>query len=97
MTRSIGPGFCGCPALGIPTVLSDIPTYREISADFQHAFLFPAEDHQALADTIIAAQRVDRDVIEREAVRFRRRYDLRRIANSISMQCDSIVGNNIFA
>lgn len=67
-------------ALGIPTVLSDIPTYVEIATDYAHAKFFPSEDAEALADAVLEASRIPLEISDQEAIRFRIANDLRTVA-----------------
>ncbi len=65
-------------SLGIPTVLSDIPTYKEIASEFSHAFFFESDDAVDLAEKIKEAARYC--VSSAEKIRFRTRYDFRECA-----------------
>ena len=76
-------------ALGIPTVLSSIPTYREIASGFDHAYLVPADDAAALANTIMRVAKQPSASSRRETVRFRVENDLRNMAR----QCHAIYGS----
>lgn len=67
-------------ALGVPTVLSDIPTYKEIALGYAHAKFFTSEEPEALAKSIIEALSVDRSLVDQEAIRFRINNDLRLMA-----------------
>lgn len=70
-------------SLGIPTVLSAIPTYREIAGKYRHAFFFEPDDARELAFQIIRANDLIRSVRESEAVRFRMDHDLRCVARRL--------------
>lgn len=71
-------------SLGIPTVLSDIPTYREIADGYRHAYFFESEDAEQFASEILHANATPETVREEEAVRFRIRHDIRESAKSLS-------------
>lgn len=79
-------------AIGIPTVLSDIPTYREIAAGTKHAYFFKADDPASLAESIMAAMAdlgLRRDV---GAIKFRIANDLRECAKRYSEMYLQAVG-----
>ena len=67
-------------ALGVPTVLSDIPTYKEIASGYEHAKFFSSEDPESFARQILKALELEQSVADREAIRFRIENDLRRTA-----------------
>ncbi len=70
-------------SLGIPTVLSDIPTYTEIASKYKHAYFFKSESSQDMADKlmhVIAGTTRNR----KEAIKFRKDYDLRSCAKAYS-------------
>lgn len=70
-------------AQGIPTVLSDIPTYKEVAGTFKHAFFFKNESANDLSNAILKAiNYVERN--RTEAIRFRTKYDLRRCSYKYS-------------
>lgn len=70
-------------ALGIPTVLSDIPSYKEIAGGFRHALFFKNESAQDLADKLLTViNSIDRNATE--AIRFRTKFDLRDCAKKYS-------------
>lgn len=73
-------------ALGIPTILSDIPTYREIAAGYCHAFFFPLNDIDALADTIKATLKKNHKTFRmyEDGIRFRCNNDFRETAKKYS-------------
>jgi len=73
-------------ALGIPTVLSDIPTYKEIATGFPHAFFFESESAESLADSIKKALAQGAKDYREEAVAFRIKYDLRQCAREYSAE-----------
>jgi len=77
-------------ALGIPTALADIPTYREIANTFAHALFFDVAHPKALADAIIDAARIPEEICETEAVRFRVENDLRQMAVSLTQRYDAV-------
>ncbi|MDH6310071.1 glycosyltransferase involved in cell wall biosynthesis [Dysgonomonas sp. PFB1-18] len=63
-------------SLGIPTILSDIPTYREIADGYAHASFFKSESGKELAEKIINAM-LHQERNQSEAVRFRCSNDIR--------------------
>ena len=67
-------------SLGIPTVLSEIPTYLEIANGFGHAFFYDTENFGDLADKIIEAASCQPGVCNEGATDFRMQNDLRRTA-----------------
>lgn len=69
-------------ALGVPTVLSDIPTYKEIAEGYGHAFFFESGSSASLAEQIaVASERLNR--LERgQAIKFRAINDLRECAKA---------------
>lgn len=81
-------------ALGVPTVLSDIPTYREIADGYEHARFFRCEDAAGLAAKIIEASRIPRKITDREAIRFRIANDLRATALQLHTHYIEISQNN---
>ncbi len=40
-------------SMGIDTILSDIPTYKEIAKKYTHAYFFKSEDYESLANNIM--------------------------------------------
>ncbi|MDE5421579.1 glycosyltransferase family 4 protein [Ancylomarina sp. DW003] len=70
-------------SLGIPTVLSDIPTYKEIATGFNHAFFFKNESPENLAEKLIEVTN-NLKRFPYEAVKFRMKYDLRECAKEYS-------------
>lgn len=71
-------------ATAIATVLSDIPTYREIAKGFQHALFVPPSRPLDLARQIRAARDLPARLLIDEAVRFREVFDLRHCARNFS-------------
>lgn len=67
-------------SLGIPTVLSEIPTYLEIANGFGHAFFYDTENFRDLADKIVEATSCQPGVCNEGATDFRMQNDLRRTA-----------------
>lgn len=70
-------------SLGIPTILSDIPTYKEIAKGFEHAIFFKSESANDLASKIIFVI----DTLNRnreEAINFRMKNDIRECAKKYS-------------
>ncbi|BFP42129.1 hypothetical protein FGF1_29740 [Flavobacteriaceae bacterium GF1] len=81
---SFGLSICESLALGIPTVLSDIPTYREIASDYSHAIFFSANSHEDLANKIMdSIHNIDK-TRNSSTIRFRSNFDLRRCAHDYS-------------
>lgn len=64
-------------SLGIPTALTDIPTYREIANGFRHAYFFEPDNPRLLASEILRANETPEAICEEEAVRFRMQHDFR--------------------
>ncbi len=82
-------------SLGIPTVLSDIPTYQEIARGFKHSIFFKSESAQALSDAIIGVN-LSRTAYQIDACRFRTCNDMRECARKYFTVYDqSIVNSNI--
>lgn len=79
---------------GIPTVLSDIPTYKEIAQDFSHALFMRSGNPSDLAHQICASQKLDAELLANEAVRFREIYDLRHCARTFSRLYRMTQSNN---
>jgi|GEM_PF-2291303 len=71
-------------ALGIPTILSDIPTYKEIASGYKHAFFFESESPEDLASKIIDLIPRKTERYTNDAIRFRTNYDLRNCARKYS-------------
>ncbi|HYJ30704.1 MAG TPA: glycosyltransferase, partial [Allosphingosinicella sp.] len=69
-------------ALGIPTILSDIPTYREIGLGYRHALFFKSGSAESLAQQIYRAMGSLKPVERAEAIRFRSQNDLRECAKA---------------
>ena len=82
-------------SLGIPTVLSDIPTYLEIAGGFQHALFFESENSINLALQIVQASKLDDALRESEAVRFRINYDIRNVAKGLDGIYNRIIQKSI--
>ena len=74
-------------AMGIPTVLSDIPTYHEIAFGYEHAFFFKNNDQNDLETTlnkaIIEAARYNFRYVD-SSVEFRINNDIRTTAVAFS-------------
>jgi glycosyltransferase involved in cell wall biosynthesis len=81
---SFGLSISEALATAIATVLSDIPTYREIAKDFQHALFVPPSRPLDLARQIRAARDLPARLLIDEAVRFREVFDLRHCARNFS-------------
>ena len=63
-------------AFGKPTVVTTIPTYREIASDYSHAFFVRVDDARGLADAILqAASRTEKR--QSDTIRFRMANDFR--------------------
>jgi len=71
-------------ALGVPTVLSDIPTYHEIASGYAHAYFFHGGCAEALAEAILLARSELSQEMPGEAIRFRIANDLRECAKVYS-------------
>ena len=71
-------------SLGIPTILSDIPTYKEIAQKFKHAHFFKTGSASSLAKTILKLLNASFDKLDRSAIKFRMQYDLRVCAKKYS-------------
>ena len=71
-------------SLGIPTVLSDIPTYREIASGFEHAFFFPCDEANSMAREVQSAVQHIGRIPTSEVIRFRTQNDLRNCAKEYS-------------
>lgn len=69
-------------SLGIPTILSDIPTYKEIAQDSENAFFFKSESYEDLADQLISV--ISTNCIRKriDALKFRINNDIRTCAKS---------------
>jgi len=65
---------------GVPTALSDIPTYREIAQPYQHAFFFKVDDAHELSLQIKAAAMSSHDCLTRNEIQFRIDNDIRKCA-----------------
>lgn len=73
-------------SLGIPTIMSNIPTYQEIGKSYKHAYFFENERHQDLADiiiTLVQNQAFERD--RQNAILFRINNDIRDCAKIFSI------------
>jgi len=80
---SFGLSICESIASGKPTILSDIPTYLEIGEGVGHAFFFKSESVDCLAQTIgDVIDSEDENVLTRDVINFRRRFDMRNCANA---------------
>jgi glycosyltransferase involved in cell wall biosynthesis len=80
-------------ASGLPTVLSDIPTYREIAGGYTHALFFESEDAESLAAQIVAASQLELEHYDSEIVRFRIENDLRHMAVEYTAIYESLIHN----
>ena len=67
-------------SLGIPTALSNIPTYAEIASGFKHAEFAAPDSPGTFVEAIKRLQNLDPAVCDSEAIRFRLKYDLRHSA-----------------
>jgi len=83
-------------SLGIPTILSDIPTYREIANGFRHAYFFEPENARQLASEIVHAKETSSVICEEEAVRFRVQHDFRNCARALNDIYQEINRSNTF-
>lgn len=71
-------------ALGIPTILSDIPTYLEIANGFEHAVFFNSEYPNDLAEKIIGILQTGKKRNRLDAIKFRKANDIRLCAQLYS-------------
>lgn len=71
-------------SLGIPTVLSDIPTYHEIGNGYKNAIFFKSEDYKDLADKLIKTISNSQERNVNDAIKFRRNNDIRDCAKKYS-------------
>lgn len=74
-------------AIGIPTVLSNIPTYKEIALGYDHAFFFERDNLENLIQVISNAIERSKGINYRynqSAVKFRINNDIRRTAIAFS-------------
>lgn len=71
-------------SLGIPTVLTSIPTYLEIAGGYEHAVFFDVDDADGLATAILKAAALDRNKLKRSMVKFRTNNDFRDCAKKYS-------------
>ncbi|MEM6720829.1 MAG: glycosyltransferase family 4 protein [Bacteroidota bacterium] len=68
-------------SLGIPTFLSEIPTYKEIAKNFSHAYFFDTQNALSLANSIMEfIFSGSNQKNEKEMIRFRIENDLRECA-----------------
>ena len=67
-------------SLGIPTIMSDIPTYKEIASVTEHAVFFERENVSDLAEKIMVASKATRTGRSDGATKFRVLNDLRKTA-----------------
>jgi len=82
-------------SLGVPTVLSDIPTYREIGEEYGHAYFFEKENPEALANSIILASAHKRKDTDWDSINFRIQYDIRDVAKKLTMLYRKSIENKI--
>lgn len=82
-------------SLGIPTILSDIPTYTEIANSFNNAYFFSSESAEDLANVIlkVRSKNYKRDFID--AIKFRSKFDLRNCAKEYSKLYLQVLNNYI--
>lgn len=71
-------------SLGIPTLLSDIPTYLEIGNGYKNAIFFKSGDHNDLAEKILEVISNKTVRNNEEAIRFRCNNDIRDCAKKYS-------------
>ena len=79
-------------SLGIPTVLSSIPTYIEIASGYSHAFFFEVDDASGLASGILRALDLAKSDIKSEIARFRAANDIRDCAKQYSDEYAVLLG-----
>lgn len=81
-------------SLGIPTILNSIPTYKEIASGFEHAIFFEKDSPEDMAEKIIRL--IENSNFKRnrnEAIKFRRKNDLRICANKYVDIYEEIINN----
>lgn len=81
-------------ALGIPTILSDIPTYKEIAGEHKHAIFFTSESYSDLAEKIIKTINKGNYRNREEAIKFRSKFDLRGCARKLIELYDEVTSDN---
>lgn len=67
-----------------PTVLSDIPTYREIAQGYAHALFAKTESADEFARQLLSSRDLSPKILAEEAIRFRENNDLRNCARKFS-------------
>jgi glycosyltransferase involved in cell wall biosynthesis len=72
-------------ALGIPTILSNIPTYKEIAQDVPYAYFFDKNDANQLAHTILKLTKNYKKPSEEEVNSFRKNNN---INNTAAKYCE---------
>lgn len=78
---SFGLAICETIAIGIPTVLSDIPTYKEIATGYENAIFFKSESPEDLAEKILIGLEYPRNHNSLSNIHFRMSYDFRKCTN----------------
>ncbi len=72
-------------SLGINTILSDIPTYKEIAKGYEHALFFREGDHEELYQKLHELSLRKKQLVNKlEMIRFRNENDIRDCAKSYS-------------
>lgn len=71
-------------SLGIPTVLSNIPTYLEIGKGYKNAIFFKSEDYNDLAEKLIEIISNNQERNINDAIKFRSNNDIRDCAKKYS-------------
>lgn len=80
-------------SLGIDTVLSDIPTYREIASSYKHAHFFENGNPQALSEQLLLLWNKHESDNRQDMIRFRINNDIRDCAKLYSNIYDKILIN----
>lgn len=84
-------------SLGIPTVLADIPTYREIASEVGHAHFFERENASDFAEKMLDASRAPIAGRSDRSIEFRLLNDLRKTALELHEIYQSINRSKIVA
>lgn len=79
---------------GIPTILTNIPTYLEIANEYQHAIFFENENYEALSKELskVISKPITRDVIG--AIKFRSNNDLRECARKYAQKYIALLNHS---
>lgn len=80
-------------ALGINTILSDIPTYKEIAKDYAHAHFFESGNHLNLANVLLDLWKKKQTLTKLDVIQFRMNNDIRDCAKLYSEIYYKILNN----